>query len=1185
MSYMNKTAPEGGGGGPQQNDNYDSQSDFPRNLELFTRLPESAKVCNNRIKTSKYTVLTFLPLNLVEQFRRAANVYFLIISILTTLPTSGKNAASLIVTFVGVLLFTAAKEAWEDYGRYLSDKTENNRQAKVYRDGKLVDVLWPDIAVGDVVKVMKGELFPCDLVFLASQDKIAATCYVDTCNLDGETNLKTYTAVETTKGCVAYGDDLKAFDLFKALNCKISVEDPKADLYNVKGLLITEQKERVVEPLKTENLLLRGCVLRNTPYVFGCALYTGRQSKIMVNSNKVPSKQSQVMMMMNKCLYLVFGLMALLCLGNSTAAYFWNDSVGVKMTYMRAAGASTTEVKSQLGLPVNSATFILEAFLTFVVGYSHLIPISLYFGLEMVKVIQKIFVDNDMTMYHEETNTCANSRTSNLIEDLGQVQFVFSDKTGTLTCNQMEFIAASIGNVIYGDYKSKNPGGSKESSSSAAGGGVASRHKIRAPSIPTIDISRRPSGAQRVSLIKSENLRTGFDFRGDAHRILKGDHADPSETEDMQLFWLCIAVCHGVEIDSDIVPTSSRKEPSGGLSGDDLLSHVNYQASSPDELALLNAARAIGYIFYQRNAGSVVLSVMGQRTVYEILHMIEFSSTRKRMTVVCKGPDGHIIVFCKGADDVIIGRAKAVTKFEKGKLMSHINAFSAQGLRTLCLAVKFIDEKWWIGWKKRYTQACGQVKSKDTLVEALENELESELEFLGATAIEDNLQTGVPDTIQSLREAGIKVWVLTGDKQGTAIDIGFSCNLLNKDMKLIILSPGEDVAILTKLIDKALAEAKEDGSGKERGIVINGAALAIALLPEVRMKFLELALVCEVCICCRVSPKQKAEVVRLVRTNLPVVTLAIGDGANDVAMIQEAHIGIGISGMEGTQAARSSDYSIAQFKHLKSLLFLHGRVGYNRVSTFLLYYFYKNVVLCLTEFFFAMYSGFSGQLFFPNWYSLNYNAFYTMFPAFLALGLDRDVSIYRSLTLPKLYYFGQEKRAFNLKLFSSYLLRTVYQGACCFFIPMYSLVSPYTEGLTMDNYYVGTASFTCVVILVTMQLFVEVSTWTKVGIIACLVSIGLFLCASLVMAIPAVAQISLFDRYSEGIFFQILSDTRVWLVLLVTLFAAMLPDIALNHFWLQTQPLPADIISEIDKGYLPKKSKVEPSDNNQEAAS
>jgi magnesium-transporting ATPase (P-type) len=273
----------------------------------------------------------------------------------------------------------------------------------------------------------------------------------------------------------------------------------------------------------------------------------------------------------------------------------------------------------------------------------------------------------------------------------------------------------------------------------------------------------------------------------------------------------------------------------------------------------------------------------------------------------------------------------------------------------------------------------------------------------------------------------------------------------------------------------------------------------------------------------------------LVRQNLPVVTLAIGDGANDVAMIQEAHIGIGISGMEGTQAARSSDYSIAQFKYLKPLLFVHGRIGYSRVSTFLSYYFYKNVVLCLTEFWFAWYNGFSGQLYFPSMYSLCYNAFYTSFPAFIALGMDRDVSISRCLSTPKLFYWGQDSLGFNTGVFSTYILRAIYQGLICFYIPYLVMVTPEGDGILRDsNWYVGTAAFFCVVLLVTLQLVLEVTTWTLAGFIACIVSILLFVVASLVMAIPAVAHIGFFDYYSETIMFILLGDVRFWLVLLVT---------------------------------------------------
>lgn len=187
-------------------------------------------------------------------------------------------------------------------------------------------------------------------------------------------------------------------------------------------------------------------------------------------------------------------------------------------------------------------------------------------------------------------------------------------------------------------------------------------------------------------------------------------------------------------------------------------------------------------------------------------------------------------------------------------------------------------------------------------------------------------------------------------------------------------------------------------------------------------------------ICCRVSPKQKADVVGLAKKQKKYITLAIGDGANDVSMIMEAHIGVGIRGKEGTQAVRSADYAISQFRFLERILIVHGRNGYKRVSTMICYYFYKNVVLVFTELHFAYYNGFSGQIFFADWLPTLYNAFFTSWQCLFALMYERDVDDKTSLKFPILYRAGQMGLYFSLKIFWKWIALAVFHGALTFYI-------------------------------------------------------------------------------------------------------------------------------------------------------
>lgn len=281
---------------------------------------------------------------------------------------------------------------------------------------------------------------------------------------------------------------------------------------------------------------------------------------------------------------------------------------------------------------------------------------------------------------------------------------------------------------------------------------------------------------------------------------------------------------------------------------------------------------------------------------------------------------------------------------------------------------------------------------KDELLSNLYDEMEIQLEYVGSSAIEDLLQDKVPETIQNLMTAGIKVWVLTGDKQETAIEIGKSCNLINeKTMDLIILSSKNRPEFEQKLKD-AIGHKSENG---KMSLVIDGSTLTIVLEDyNLAQSFFQFGCNANSVICCRVSPKQKADVVALAKRNGTWITLAVGDGANDVPMIMEAHIGVGIRGKEGSQAVRSADYAIGKFKFLQKLIMAHGRWGYRRVGMFICYYFYKNVILVFCELYFAFFNGYSGQIYFADWLPMLYNVFWTSWPCIFTFIFERVKTIF-----------------------------------------------------------------------------------------------------------------------------------------------------------------------------------------------
>lgn len=227
------------------------------------------------------------------------------------------------------------------------------------------------------------------------------------------------------------------------------------------------------------------------------------------------------------------------------------------------------------------------------------------------------------------------------------------------------------------------------------------------------------------------------------------------------------------------------------------------------------------------------------------------------------------------------------------------------------------------------------------------------------------------------------------------------------------------------------------GKQNEIALIIDGKTLKYALSCDLRSDFLQLCVSCKVVICCRVSPMQKAEVVEYVTKYTKTVTLAIGDGANDVAMIQKAHVGVGISGAEGLQAACASDYSIAQFRFLQRLLLVHGAWNYSRMCKLILYSFYKNICLYVIELWFAIYSGWSGQILFERWSIGLYNVLFTALPP-LAMGLfDKACSDEVMMTHPKLYKPSQNGQLFNVKVFWLWVVNGMIHSAILFWLPLF----------------------------------------------------------------------------------------------------------------------------------------------------
>ena len=835
------------------------------------------KYVDNHISTAKYNIATFLPKFLFEQFSKFANIFFLFTAALQQIPNiSPTNRYTTIGPLILVLLVSAAKELVEDYKRKTSDKSLNNSKAQVLRGSSFQETKWIKVAVGDIVRVESEEPFPADIVLLASSEP-EGLCYIETANLDGETNLKIKQAIPETCVMVSSSD-------LSRLGGKLRSEQPNSSLYTYEATLTVATGGGEKElPLQPDQLLLRGATLRNTPWIHGVVVFTGHETKLMRNATATPIKRTAVERQLNMLVLLLVGILIILSVISSIGDLIVRIYHGKELSYLGYSVSTSALQKVQ--------QFWSDIF-TYWVLYSALVPISLFVTIEIVKYWHAILINDDLDMYYDKMDTPAVCRTSSLVEELGMVEYIFSDKTGTLTCNQMEFKQCSIGGIQYAEDVPEDR---------------------RATVQDGVEI-----GIHDFTRLK-ENLKT--------HRT----------SELIHHFLALLATCHTV------IP--ERTEEKGGA--------IKYQAASPDEGALVEGAVMMGYQFTARKPRAVQIVVEGQVYEYELLAVCEFNSTRKRMSTIFRCPDGKIRCYCKGADTVILERLSADNP-DVEPTLQHLEEYASEGLRTLCLAMREIPEpefqEWWQIFDKAQTTVSGN--RADELDKAAEL-LEHDFYLLGATAIEDRLQDGVPETIHTLQEAGIKVWVLTGDRQETAINIGMSCKLISEDMTLLIVNE-ENAAATRDNIQKKLDAIRTQGDGSfamdTLALVIDGKSLTYALEKDLEKNFLDLACMCKAVICCRVSPLQKALVVKLVKRHLKAILLAIGDGANDVSMIQAAHIGVGISGMEGLQAARSADVSIAQFRYLRKLLLVHGAWSYQRVCKVILYSFYKNITLYMTQF-------------------------------------------------------------------------------------------------------------------------------------------------------------------------------------------------------------------------------------------
>ncbi|XP_064257581.1 phospholipid-transporting ATPase ID isoform X4 [Passer domesticus] len=1074
---------------------------------------EKFQYASNCIKTSKYNIVTFLPVNLFEQFQEVANTYFLFLLILQLIPQiSSLSWFTTIVPLVLVLTITAVKDATDDYFRHKSDNQVNNRQSQVLIGGVLRQEQWMNVRVGDIIKLENNQFVAADLLLLSSSEP-HGLCYIETAELDGETNMKVRQAIPVT---AELGDtsQLARFD------GEVICEPPNNKLDKFGGTLYWKENKY---PLSNQNMLLRGCVLRNTEWCFGLVIFAGPDTKLMQNSGRTKFKRTSIDRLMNTLVLWIFGFLVcmgvILAIGNA----IWEHEVGICF---------------QIYLPwdegVHSAFFSgFLSFWSYIIILNTVVPISLYVSVEVIRLGHSYFINWDKKMYCAKRRTPAEARTTTLNEELGQVEYIFSDKTGTLTQNIMVFSKCSVNGHSYGDVQDMLG------------------HKAELGERPEpVDFSFNPLADPRFqfwdpSLLEAVKL-------GDLH---------------VHEFFRLLSLCH----------TVMSEEKSEG--------ELFYKAQSPDEGALVTAARNFGFVFRSRTPKTITVQELGQAVTYQLLAILDFNNIRKRMSVIVRSPEGKIRLYCKGADTILLERLHPLNQDLASVTTDHLNEYAGEGLRTLVLAYKDLEESYYKDWSERLHRAGSAPEAREDHLARLYDEVEHDMMLLGATAIEDKLQQGVPETIAILTLANIKIWVLTGDKQETAVNIGYSCKMLTDDMTEVFVVTGHTVLEVREELRKAREKMmdasrsvcngfsyQEKLSSKltsvleaiagEYALVINGHSLAHALEADMEVEFLETACACKAVICCRVTPLQKAQVVELVKKYKKAVTLAIGDGANDVSMIKTAHIGVGISGQEGIQAVLASDYSFSQFKFLQRLLLVHGRWSYLRMCKFLCYFFYKNFAFTMVHFWFGFFCGFSAQTVYDQYFITLYNIVYTSLPV-LAMGVfDQDVPEQRSMEYPKLYEPGQLNLLFNKREFFICIAQGIYTSILMFFIP-YGVFADATrdDGAQLADYQSFAVTVaTSLVIVVSVQIGLDTGFWTAIN--------HFFIWGSL-----AAYFAILFTMHSDGLFRMFpnqfrfvgnaqntLAQPTVWLTIALTAVVCIVPVVAFRFLKLDLKPELSDTV-------------------------
>ncbi|KAA0721925.1 putative phospholipid-transporting ATPase IH [Triplophysa tibetana] len=932
--------------------------------------------------------------------------------------------------------------------------------------------------------------------------------------------LRTYYAVQDTKAFTTAEE-------FDTLHSTIECEQPQPDLYKYVGRIniYLDRDEPIARPLGSENLLLRGATLKNTEFIYAVAIYTGMESKMALNYQSKSQKRSAVEKSMNAYLIVYLCILISKALINTFLKYVWQADPNRDEPWYN----QKTENERQRHVLIRAFT----DFLAYMVLFNYIIPVSMYVTVEMQKFLGSYFIQWDDDMFDEEIGERPLVNTSDLNEELGQVEYVFTDKTGTLTENNMELKECCVDGHVYVPHAICN--------------------------------GQILPGA------------VGMDM----DMIDSSPGVDGKEREE--LFFRALCLCHTVQVKEEETVDGIKRGIHQGKSTS------SYISSSPDEVALVEGMQRLGFTYLRlKDSHMEILNREDEMERFELLEVLNFDSVRRRMSVIVRSNTGEYYMFCKGADSSIFPR---VVSGKVEQVRARVEHNAVEGLRTLCVAYKKLSHVEYEDVCRLLNCAKLALQDRDKKLAEAYDVIEKDFILLGATAVEDRLQDKAADTIESLHKAGMKVWVLTGDKMETAAATCYASKLFHRSTQILELTTKrtEEQSLHDVLFDLSRTVLRQHGSMtrdtfsglsgdcQDYGLIIDGATLSAILKPNqegnrnggnYKEIFLEICRNCSAVLCCRMAPLQKAQIVKMIKTSKEhPITLAIGDGANDVSMILEAHVGIGIMGKEGRQAARNSDYAITKFKHLKKMLLVHGHYYYIRIAELVQYFFYKNVCFIFPQFLYQFFCGFSQQPLYDTAYLTLYNISFTSLPILLYSLMEQHINMDILKRDPSLYRDIAKNSLLRWPTFIYWTFLGLFDATVFFFgaFFLFDNATFTSNGQMFGNWTFGTLVFTVLVFTVTLKLALDTHYWTWINHFVIWGSLLFYVIFSLLWG----GIIWPFLNYQRMyyVFMQMLSSGPAWLSIILLIIVSLLPDVLKKVFCRAMWPTTTEKIQNADKLY------------------